>query len=96
MVKASLMIYIKKIALQVHGVVQDRSGKTVATMFGKWDESLHYCNGDSSSTDLGQDKAYLLWKRSKPSEFQTKYNFTRFAITLNELSPDLEVLRYYS
>ncbi|XP_033515001.1 oxysterol-binding protein-related protein 1B-like isoform X3 [Nicotiana tomentosiformis] len=75
---------------QVHGVVQDRSGKTVATMFGKWDESLHYCNGDSSSTDLGQDKAYLLWKRSKPSEFQTKYNFTCFAITLNELSPDLE------
>ncbi|XP_060210178.1 oxysterol-binding protein-related protein 1B-like [Lycium barbarum] len=72
---------------QVHGLVQDKSGKTVATMFGKWDESLHYCN---TSMDLGQDMEYLLWKRSKPSNFETKYNFTSFAVTLNELSPDLE------
>ncbi|KAG8062265.1 hypothetical protein GUJ93_ZPchr0003g18494 [Zizania palustris] len=27
---------------QVQGVVQDRSGRTVATLFGKWDESMHY------------------------------------------------------
>ncbi|KAM3321429.1 oxysterol-binding protein-related protein 1B-like [Capsicum chacoense] len=72
---------------QVHGVVQDRSGKTVATVLGKWDESLHYSN---LSMDSGQDMALFLWKKSKPSNFQTKYNFTHFAITLNELSPDLE------
>ncbi|KAK4343242.1 hypothetical protein RND71_036336 [Anisodus tanguticus] len=72
---------------QVHGLVQNKSGKTVATMFGKWDKSLNYCN---TSIDLGKDMEYLLWKRSKPSTFQTKYNFTRFAVTLNELSPDLE------
>ncbi|KAK6774625.1 hypothetical protein RDI58_029864 [Solanum bulbocastanum] len=72
---------------QVQGVVQDKSGKTAATVFGKWDESLSYSN---LSMDLGQEMAYLLWKQSKPSNFQTKYSFTRFAVTLNELSPDLE------
>nr|ABB43279.1 oxysterol-binding related protein 1 [Petunia integrifolia] len=78
---------------QVHGVVHDKSGKRVATVSGKWDESLHYCMGESFSVDVGQDsgsKSHLLWKRSKPSDFQTKYNFTEFAITLNELSPELK------
>ncbi|KAF6172059.1 hypothetical protein GIB67_029477 [Kingdonia uniflora] len=27
---------------QVQGIVQDKSGKTMATLFGKWDESMHY------------------------------------------------------
>ncbi|KAJ8560821.1 hypothetical protein K7X08_022681 [Anisodus acutangulus] len=69
------------------------SNKSVATISGKWDESLHYSMGDSPSVDVGQDsdsKSHLLWKRSKPSNFQTKYNLTRFAITLNELSPELK------
>ena len=33
------------IAFQVQGIVQDRNGKTVATLFGKWDESMHYAYG---------------------------------------------------
>ncbi|KAK4374918.1 hypothetical protein RND71_005595 [Anisodus tanguticus] len=78
---------------RVHGVIHDRSGKSVATISGKWDESLHYSMGDSPSVDVGQDsdsKSHLLWKRSKPSNFKTKYNLTCFAITLNELSPELK------
>ncbi|XP_059287656.1 oxysterol-binding protein-related protein 1C-like isoform X1 [Lycium ferocissimum] len=78
---------------QVHGVIHDKSGKRVATISGKWDESLHYSMGDSLSEYVEQDsdsKSHLLWKRSKPSNFQTKYNLTRFAITLNELSPELK------
>ncbi|KAJ8562143.1 hypothetical protein K7X08_011434 [Anisodus acutangulus] len=78
---------------QVHGVIHDKNGKRVATISGKWDESLHYSMGDSPSADTGKDsdsKSHLLWKRSKPSNFQTKYNLTRFAITLNELSPELK------
>ncbi|PHT42225.1 Oxysterol-binding protein-related protein 1A [Capsicum baccatum] len=78
---------------QVHGVIHDKNGKRVATISGKWDESLHYCMGDSPSEDIGQDsdsKSHLLWKRSKPPNFETKYNLTRFAITLNELSPELK------
>lgn len=88
-----------KLFLQVHGVIHDKNGKRVATISGKWDESLHYSMGDSSSEDVGQDsesKSHLLWKRSKPSNYQTKYNFTRFAITLNELYPELKVKGYYN
>ncbi|CAN4121068.1 unnamed protein product [Withania somnifera] len=77
---------------QVQGIVQDRSGKTVATLFGKWDESMHYVNGDFS-TGKGFDslsEAHLLWKRSKPPKDPTRYNLTRFAITMNELIPGLK------
>ncbi|XP_051139046.1 oxysterol-binding protein-related protein 1C-like [Andrographis paniculata] len=76
---------------QVHGVVQDKTGKTVATLFGKWDESMHYVLGNCSkgkARDSPQRR--LLWKRSKPAKFATRYNFTRFAITLNELTPGLK------
>ncbi|MBA0721186.1 hypothetical protein Golax_008754, partial [Gossypium laxum] len=78
---------------QVHGGVQDRNGKTVATLFGKWDESMHYANGDCSAKGKGQDslsETHLLWKRSKPPKYSTRYNLTRFAITLNELTPGLK------
>ncbi|OIT31222.1 PREDICTED: oxysterol-binding protein-related protein 1C-like isoform X3 [Nicotiana attenuata] len=77
---------------QVQGIVQDRSGKTVATLFGKWDESMHYVNGDCS-IGKGFDsisEAHLLWKRSKPPKNPTRYNLTRFAITMNELIPGLK------
>ncbi|KAF8024859.1 hypothetical protein BT93_F1885 [Corymbia citriodora subsp. variegata] len=78
---------------QVHGIVQDKSGKTVATLFGKWDESMHYVIGDCSGMRKGSDslsEARLLWKRSKPPKYPTRYNLTRFAITLNELTPGLK------
>eukprot|EP00262_Sarcandra_glabra_P009759 TRINITY_DN2431_c0_g1_i1.p1 TRINITY_DN2431_c0_g1~~TRINITY_DN2431_c0_g1_i1.p1 ORF type:complete len:812 (+),score=126.22 TRINITY_DN2431_c0_g1_i1:187-2622(+) len=78
---------------QVQGIVQDRSGKTVATLFGKWDESMHYVNGDCSGKGKGSEplsEARLLWKRSKPSMYPTRYNLTRFAMTLNELTPGLK------
>ncbi|KEH34850.1 oxysterol-binding protein-related protein 1C isoform X2 [Medicago truncatula] len=78
---------------QVHGIVQDRNGKTVSTLFGKWDESMHYVNGDYTGKGKGHEslsEAHLLWKRSKAPMFPTRYNFTRFAITLNELTPGLK------
>ncbi|XP_030520704.1 oxysterol-binding protein-related protein 1C isoform X2 [Rhodamnia argentea] len=78
---------------QVHGIVQDRNGKTVATLFGKWDESMHYVHGDCSAKGKGIEslsEARLLWKRSRPPQFPTRYNFTRFAMTLNELAPGLK------
>ncbi|KAF4360548.1 hypothetical protein F8388_017802 [Cannabis sativa] len=78
---------------QVHGFVEDDLGKKVATIFGKWDESLYYVNGDrgknmkacSSSSD-----ALLLWKRTLPPLNLTRYNLTSFAITLNELTEGLQ------
>ncbi|XVE55393.1 hypothetical protein DITRI_Ditri03aG0155000 [Diplodiscus trichospermus] len=78
---------------QVHGVAQDRNGKTMATLFGKWDESMHYVNGECSAKGKGHEslsEACLLWKRSKPPKYPTRYNLTRFAITLNELTPGLK------
>lgn len=80
--------------MQVQGVVQDRSGKTAATLIGKWDESMHFVNGDTAGKGKGDpfSDAHLLWRRSKPPKFPTRYNLTRFAITLNELTPGLKVL----
>ena len=81
--------------MQVQGIVQDMNGKTVATLFGKWDESMHYVIGDCSSKGNGFEslsEARLLWKRSEPPKFPTRYNLTRFAITLNELTPGLKVM----
>ncbi|XP_030499489.2 oxysterol-binding protein-related protein 2A-like [Cannabis sativa] len=81
------------IQIQVHGFVEDVMGKNVATIFGKWDESMYYINGDrgnnmkdcSSSSDTS-----LFWKRTKPPVNLTRYNLTSFAITLNELTEGLQ------
>ncbi|KAA3478636.1 oxysterol-binding protein-related protein 1C-like isoform X1 [Gossypium australe] len=78
---------------QVHGIVQDRNGRTMASLLGKWDESMHYVNGDYSVKGKGQEslsESHLLWRRSKPPKYHTRYNLTRFAITLNELTPGLK------
>ncbi|KAF6168586.1 hypothetical protein GIB67_005198 [Kingdonia uniflora] len=51
---------------QVQGIVQDKSGKTMATLFGKWDESMHYVSGDWSGKGKSLDSlsdARLLWQR---------------------------------
>ncbi|XP_042973542.1 oxysterol-binding protein-related protein 1C-like [Carya illinoinensis] len=78
---------------QVQGTVQDKNGKTTATLIGKWDESMHYVTGDNPGKGKGSGSLLepcLLWKRSKPSEYPTRYNLTRFAITLNELTLGLK------
>ncbi|KAF3776544.1 Oxysterol-binding protein-related protein 1C [Nymphaea thermarum] len=76
---------------QVQGIVQDRHGKTVATLFGKWDESMHYVKGDCSGKDKDAfSEAHLLWRRNNSAKFPTRYNLTRFAITTNELTPGLK------
>ncbi|KAG2389862.1 Oxysterol-binding protein-related protein [Vigna angularis] len=72
---------------------KDRNGKILSTLLGKWDDSMYYINGDYSGKGKGYESmsdAHLLWKRSKPPKFPTRYNFTRFAITLNELTPGLK------
>ncbi|VYS54055.1 unnamed protein product [Arabidopsis thaliana] len=71
---------------QVQGIVEDKNGKTVAKLFGKWDESMYYVMVNQGK----ESESHLLWKRNKPLENPTKYNLTRFGITLNELTPDLK------
>ncbi|XP_061348194.1 oxysterol-binding protein-related protein 2A-like [Gastrolobium bilobum] len=77
---------------QVHGFVEDVRGRKVATLFGKWDDSMYYVNGDVNvrPKDFTSSDATLLWKRTKPPSNLTRYNLTSFAITLNELTPGLK------
>ncbi|KAH9777319.1 Oxysterol-binding protein-related protein 2A [Citrus sinensis] len=78
---------------QVNGFVEDVLGKKVATLFGKWDDSMYYISGDGSGKlkdgNVSPD-ASLLWKRNKAPLNLTRYNLTSFAITLNELTPGLQ------
>ncbi|XP_022922298.1 oxysterol-binding protein-related protein 2A-like isoform X1 [Cucurbita moschata] len=76
---------------QVHGYVEDVTGKKVATLFGKWDDSLRYVNGYENANSKIHDGS-LLWKSSEPPLNPTRYNLTSFAITLNELTPGLKEL----
>ncbi|KAF8075411.1 hypothetical protein N665_1095s0002 [Sinapis alba] len=71
---------------QVNGFVEDITGKKAATVYGKWNDSLHYVPGDA----INKANASLLWKSTKPPPNVTRYNLTSFAITLNELTPGLE------
>ncbi|CAK8568008.1 unnamed protein product [Lathyrus sativus] len=78
---------------QVQGIVEDKNGKTAATIFGKWDESLHYIIGAYSGKGKRSNvssKPQMLWKRNQLPEQQTRYNFTEFALTLNEITPGLK------
>eukprot|EP00249_Psilotum_nudum_P023858 c29009_g1_i2 orf=796-3285(-) len=78
---------------QVQGYVHDRNGNKLATLFGKWDESMYFVPGDFATKPKGYEpmsEAVLLWRCNDPPEFPTRYNLTAFAITLNELTPGLK------
>ncbi|KAJ8555628.1 hypothetical protein K7X08_013124 [Anisodus acutangulus] len=75
---------------QVHGFVEDVSGKKVATLFGKWNESMYYINGEWASKPKDSSDSSLLWRRNNPPPNLTRYNLSSFAITLNELTPGLK------
>ncbi|KAF9685694.1 hypothetical protein SADUNF_Sadunf03G0080900 [Salix dunnii] len=78
---------------QVQGFVEDASGNKVASLFGKWEDSMYYTTGDGTSKPkdrIPSSNATLLWKRNKPPLNLTRYNLTSFAITLNELTPGLQ------
>ncbi|KAH8479517.1 hypothetical protein H0E87_031589 [Populus deltoides] len=60
---------------QVLGGVQDKNGKTVASLFGKWDDSMHYkINGDSRNAK--RIRAPFALEANKPSKHLTRYNLT--------------------
>ncbi|CAL4940543.1 unnamed protein product [Urochloa decumbens] len=80
---------------QVQGVVKDADGTKVATLTGKWDESVHCAIGDDSSKVKSYGSHHsagttLLWKKNEPPANPTRYNLSSFAITLNELTPGLK------
>lgn len=81
----------KFLTAQVHGFIEDGNGTKVARLYGKWDDSMYYIKGDTTTKMKDLSDASLLWKRSKPPPNLTRYNLTSFAITLNELTPGLQV-----
>ncbi|CAG9764968.1 unnamed protein product [Ceutorhynchus assimilis] len=69
---------------EVVGAVYDEGGKPVRRLFGKWSESL-YCGVAPS--------ARCIWRAGNlPENHEHYYGFTRFAIELNELGPNTNVL----
>lgn len=93
------MIYVQRSHafndVQVHGFVEDVAGKNVARLCGKWDDSMYYTIGDAASKAKDFSDASLLWKRNETPHNLTRYNLTSFAITLNELTPGLQVEMTY-
>ncbi|XP_020277002.1 oxysterol-binding protein-related protein 2A-like isoform X1 [Asparagus officinalis] len=78
---------------QVQGFVEDAMGAKVASLMGKWDDSMYYTIGGGVSKVRGSNQtsnASLLWKRSDPTLHPNRYNLSSFAITLNELKPELK------
>lgn len=78
---------------QVQGFVHDRSGLKIATLFGKWDESMYYVMGDISEKPKNYDpmsEAFALWRVAPPPEKLTRYGLTAFSMTLNEITPGLK------
>lgn len=94
-----ILIYIA--LRKVQGVVKDFDGTKVATLMGKWDESMHCIIGDNASKVSSNGShhgagATLLWKKNEPAVNPTRYNLSSFAITLNELTPGLKVHLEYT
>ncbi|XP_052461596.1 oxysterol-binding protein-related protein 6 isoform X7 [Carassius gibelio] len=69
---------------EVHGSVMEQEGKVIHRLFGKWHEGL-YCGVPPS--------AKCIWRPgSMPTDYELYYGFSRFAIELNELCPELKEL----
>ncbi|XP_036400876.1 oxysterol-binding protein-related protein 6-like isoform X1 [Megalops cyprinoides] len=69
---------------EVQGFVMDQEGKVVHRLFGKWHEGL-YCGIPPS--------AKCVWRPgSMPTDYELYYGFTRFAVELNELCPEIKDL----
>ncbi|XP_062209526.1 oxysterol-binding protein-related protein 1B-like isoform X2 [Phragmites australis] len=87
--------FLERSPRQVQGFVTDVNGAKVATLLGKWDERM-YCttSNDASRVNCSASgliaDATLLWKKNEPSANPTRYNLSSFAITLNELTPELK------
>ncbi|MQM16662.1 hypothetical protein Taro_049622 [Colocasia esculenta] len=78
---------------QVQGFVEDAMGTKHATVVGKWDDSMYYIEGEATSKMQGckpTGNSSLIWRKNKLSLDLTRYNLSSFAITLNELTSELQ------
>ncbi|XP_018605931.1 oxysterol-binding protein-related protein 3a isoform X2 [Scleropages formosus] len=69
---------------EVEGVITDQTGRVMHKLFGKWNEAI-YCGEPPSAT--------CIWKaNAMPADYEQYYGFTKFAMELNELDPELKPL----
>lgn len=67
---------------EVTGTITNRNGEVVERLFGKWNEAI-YCGSSGTSK--------CVWRPGiMPSDHELYYGFSRFAIELNELTPELK------
>lgn len=70
--------------MQIVGAVYDESKNPVYRLFGKWSEAL-YCGVAPA--------AKCIWRAgTMPPDHDRYYGFTRFALELNELGPECNLL----
>lgn len=68
---------------QVVGTVYDEKGKKVSSLKGKWSDNL--------AIDKGDDNYQVLWEAHEmPPKAEDYYGFTYFAMSLNEMTKDLD------
>ncbi|XP_041122644.1 oxysterol-binding protein-related protein 7-like isoform X1 [Polyodon spathula] len=76
--------YWSSIMNEVQGAVLDEAGKVIHRLGGRWHEGI-YCGTPP--------KTHCIWKPNPmPADFDRYYGFTRYALELNELSPELKLL----
>ncbi|KAF3324696.1 oxysterol-binding protein-related protein 2A [Carex littledalei] len=82
---------LERMPRQVEGYVEDVTGNRVASLRGEWNSSL-YCKilKPMISEKMRGKGDSLLWKKNEPPADPTRYNVSSFAITLNELTPELQ------
>ncbi|XP_041087560.1 oxysterol-binding protein-related protein 7-like [Polyodon spathula] len=69
---------------EVQGAVLDEAGTVIHRLGGRWHEGI-YCGTPP--------KTHCIWKPNPmPADFDRYYGFTRYALELNELSPELKQL----
>ncbi|KAM4630013.1 oxysterol-binding protein-related protein 3-like isoform 2-T2 [Polymixia lowei] len=69
---------------EIEGVVTDRDGRVMHSLFGKWHEGVY--QGDPPS-------ATCIWRANPmPLNQEQYYGFTQFAVELNELDPSQRAL----
>jgi hypothetical protein len=67
---------------EINGVLIDSKGEIIERLFGKWNEALHCGNAP---------RAKCIWRPgAMPEDYELYYGFSRFAIELNELTPELK------
>ncbi|KAI8906381.1 Oxysterol-binding protein-domain-containing protein [Gorgonomyces haynaldii] len=73
----------------VTGVIKDKDGKTRFTLSGNWTSSLE-CSSVGKQSQLFA-KPLKLWKRNiVPKNAADNFNLTQFAMSLNQITPELE------